>query len=220
MKMWAIIQSDLIYNYKRILLNLFLFALFTISVVFGIEALNETNPFAKAYWPVIVSMGSVLLVAISYKIALKEGRSRIFLLLPLELKKVAYARLTAGAVQLTAGFLYLLIVHQWLIKEWAPITERLVYSFSTFTYLLSAMLFSYYYVRRLKNLRMFLKVILGVAIYIIFMLIMFYTDYVIFQTIPRFVLSIIYFSLGMFFYFGCGYLYMKQNSFLEKVLFS
>ena len=91
MAIWALVKSDLLYNYKRILLNVVFLFLFSTSVVFDLKAMNETNPVSLALWPLLVSIGSVLLVTISYKISLKEERNRIHLLLPVDLNSIAYA---------------------------------------------------------------------------------------------------------------------------------
>ena len=218
MGLWAIVKSDLIYNYKRLLLNVLFLLVFTASVITDLEVFGENAPASRIFWPVLVSIGSVVLVLISYKIGLKEERSRILLPLPVELTKVAYARLTAGAVQLTGAFIYLLIVHHFIINSWEPITSRVFYQFGSYTFIMSAILFIYYFVRRMTKVKMLFKVLLGVIMFLCCMYIVFFTDNQLFNSLPHHLLGLSYFTAGIILYFGSGYYYIKQNSYLEPVL--
>jgi hypothetical protein len=220
MKIWAIVKSDLLYNYKRILLNVIFLALFSFSVIIDPEVTNENNPLSELFWPLLVSIGSVLLVMISYKISMKEERNRMHLLLPVDLKSISYARLIAGAIQLTGAFAYLIIVHQWLINKWEPVTSRIFYQLGSYTYIMSVILFIYYFVRGLPGVKMIYKVFLAFTMFIGGLLVLFFTDNLIFDTVPHYLLGLIYFVTGMLFYFGSSFYFTKQESFLEKVLLS
>ena len=220
MAIWTIVKSDLLYNYKRIVLNALFLALFSISVVTDLQALNETNTVSLALWPLLVSIGSVILVMISFKISLKEERNRIHLLLPIDIKSIAFARLIAGAIQLTGTFAYLLIVHQWLINKWEPVTNRIFYQFGSYTYIMSVILFIYYFVRGLPGVKMLSKVFLSITMFIGSLAALFFTDNLIFNIVPHYLLGIIYFLTGMAFYFGSSFYFIRQKSFLEKVLLS
>ncbi len=218
MTIWAFVKSDLFYNYKRILLNVMFLLVFSVSVIIDLKILNETNEASKALWPMLVSIGSVLLVIISFKISLKEERNRLHLLLPINLDAIAFARLAAGAIQLTGAFAYLIIVHYWLINKWEPITNRIFYQFGSYTYIMSVILFIYYFVRALNGLKMMSKIFLAVIMFFAGLLALFYTDNLIFNVIPHYILGAIYFAAGLLFYFGSSFYFIKQKSFLEKVL--
>jgi hypothetical protein len=220
MAIWLLVKSDLLYNYKRILLNVLFLFLFSISVIADLEVLNENNSLSLALWPLLVSIGSVLLVIVTFKISLKEERNRIHLLLPVDLNCIAYARLIAGAIQLTGAFTYLIIVHHWLINKWAPVTDRVFYQFGSYIYIMSVILFIYYFVRALPDIKMLYRVILAFTMFIGGLFVLFFTDNLIFNIMPHYLLGIIYFLTGMFFYFVSGSYFARQKSFLEKVLLS
>jgi hypothetical protein len=123
--MFKLIKSEIeyfIWLYAVIALMLFTFTFFAAAdqVVF-----ESHRFFGKYFWSALIGLGCYLLVYTMGISRIKEKRDRQLVILPLSLKKIAFARLLFGTSPFLLIYLYLMIFSFLADKKWDLFATRI-----------------------------------------------------------------------------------------------